>query len=172
VVIACNGSGPNTFVSSFAYVGQTIAGKTTFGSPILLKAGVTSYHGDDEELAILIDEPPYLSRWGDYSATTLDPNDPNHFWTIQMYPSATSIYATEVTELIVTPTYPGLSIVLANNNATVSWPSSASAYHLETTADVSSTGWSSITQNLSTNNNQISFTTPVGAAPAFFRLKN
>src|SRR5205085_9508671 len=51
VVIGFNGSGSTTTVSSFAMAGQTINGVTTFGSRLLLMAGTTSYHGDDELIA-------------------------------------------------------------------------------------------------------------------------
>jgi hypothetical protein len=171
VCICCNGCSLNTYISSFAYVGQTVNGTTTFGSPTLLYAGTVNYHDDYEQLADVLEIPP-LSRWGDYSATTPDANDPNRFWTIQMYPQDTDVWATQVTEVIVTPTLPKLSITLANNNATVSWPSSASGFRLETTTDVASTSWTTVNQNLSTNGNQIWFTTPVTITPAFFRLKN
>lgn len=177
VVICCNGCSINTYVSSFAYVGQTVNGTTSFAGPTLLYAGAVDYHDDYEQFAL--DDPddaaefgilPF-SRWGDYSATTPDPNDPNRFWTIQMYPQDTDVWATQVTELIVTPPPTSLSITLANNNAIVSWPISGSAFHLETAGDVASTTWTTVSQNLTTNNNQISFTTPVTTTPAFFRLK-
>ncbi len=50
VVIACNGSAaPNTFISSYAYVGQTVNGVTTFGNSILLAASSVDYHDLNEQ---------------------------------------------------------------------------------------------------------------------------
>ena len=65
-------------ISSYAAIGVTDgAGNVLFGDPLLLKAGaVGGYH--------LIGGPG--ERWGDYSATTVDPNNPNVFWTIQEIP--------------------------------------------------------------------------------------
>ena len=60
-VIGFTRSGLDEFLSSYAVVGDTVEGVTTFGSPLLLKAGVDNYHlfGGSGE------------RWGDYSATTV-----------------------------------------------------------------------------------------------------
>ena len=73
VVIGCNGSSTNMFVSSYGFAGRTINGTTVFGPKVLLKPGVANY------------ERPAggSNRWGDYSTTTVDWSNPNHFWTIQ-----------------------------------------------------------------------------------------
>jgi hypothetical protein len=168
VVICCNGCSSNTFISSYAYVGQTINGSTGFAAPVLLQSGVADYHGDDEQLADILEIPP-LSRWGDYSATTVDPNDPTHFWTIQMVPTDTDIWTTQVTEIIVTG--PKLSVNLVNNNPVISWPASSTGFRLQSSLDPAATNWGTITQNLTTNSGQIFYTAPVGSTPGFYRLK-
>jgi hypothetical protein len=61
VVIGFSASGESQFISSYAVLGQTNSGVTNFSKPVLLKAGVDNYFG---------------GRWGDYSATVLDPSDP------------------------------------------------------------------------------------------------
>jgi hypothetical protein len=94
VVIGFSGSGPSQFVSAYAVEGFTTAGVTTFGDPILLKAGVSDYE---------IRDGIGRNRWGDYSATTLDPDDPYTFWTIQEWVSGTNIWSTQITELHVEP---------------------------------------------------------------------
>src|SRR5262249_21623589 len=45
VVIGFNASGPNDtqYISSYAVIGKTDGGFTTFGAPMLLKAGVSTY---------------------------------------------------------------------------------------------------------------------------------
>ena len=43
------------------------------------------------------------NRWGDYSATTLDPNNFN-FWTIQEFPPAENVWATSISNIAVLPT--------------------------------------------------------------------
>ena len=89
VVIGFNRSGLTEFVSSYAVVGNTIDGVTTFSSPILLKSGVANYSLGNK-------------RWGDYSATTVDPNDPSIFWTIQAVASAPNTWSTQITEIKIT----------------------------------------------------------------------
>ncbi len=168
VVIGCNGCSVNTFLSCFAIVGQIVNGVATFGSPVLLKAGATSYHGVDEFIAELLDEPP-ISRWGDYSAISVDPSDPSRFWTIQMYPSDTDVWSTQITELLTTST-PTLSITLSNNFVVVSWPVTSSGFNLESKTNLTGDAWTLISQNLSTNNGQIYFQTPRTNAATFFRL--
>jgi hypothetical protein len=74
VLIGFSKSGLTEFPSAYAIGGTTTAGVTTFGSPILLHAGLDSYFEDFGS---------GRNRWGDYSATTLDPLDHHCFWTIQ-----------------------------------------------------------------------------------------
>jgi hypothetical protein len=89
-----SGLNPTTgFASSVAVAGTTTGGVTTFGSPILLKSGVANYHFTDGS---------GTNRWGDYSATTLDPNDPHSFWTIQEWASANNQWSTQITQLTFT----------------------------------------------------------------------
>lgn len=40
------------------------------------------------------------NRWGDYSATTIDPTDPGIFWTHQEYTSSTNNWTTQASEII------------------------------------------------------------------------
>jgi hypothetical protein len=96
VVIGFNRSGLSEFVSSYAIAGNTIGGVTTFdATPTLLKAGQDNYLFGNNN-----------NRWGDYSATMLDPTDPLSFWTIQEFaltsgnPSNFSgRWATQITQL-------------------------------------------------------------------------
>lgn len=94
VVIGYSGSSDSEYASSFASVGKYNGASTTFATPTLLKAGVGNYN-------ITFGGPS--NRWGDYSQTTIDPNDPSHFWTIQEWASATNVWSTEITEIIITP---------------------------------------------------------------------
>lgn len=164
VVIGCNGSSSNTYVSSFAFVGQTVNGVTTFGSPILLYSGTTSYHGDDEALA-------GQSRWGDYSATSVDPVDSSRFWTIQIVPVDVNVWSTQITELRAGPTL--LAINRQNpGQLQIVWSTAAAGYQLQSTASlVPPAAWSNVTQNLVTNGYRISVVLPESLGAQFFRLK-
>jgi hypothetical protein len=169
VVIGYNTSGRAAVISCYAVAGQTVSGVTTFGSPLLMKAGISVYHGDDEILAEL-EGLPIVSRWGDYSATSVDPSNPNRFWTIQMYPSGSDVWSTQITELITTPQIL-LSINPAGTNVVLSWPN-VPGYHVQSTANLSPTSWANVTQTPVTNIDHIAVTVPISASRQFFRLKN
>lgn len=81
-----SGTGADGFISSYAIVGETVGGLTTFSAPTVLKQGGSIYTV----------EP---NRWGDYSATTLDPNDPLSFWTIQEFANAENTWSTQITQI-------------------------------------------------------------------------
>jgi hypothetical protein len=162
VVVGYNSSGLSNYVSCYAIVGQTVAGLTTFGSPILLKSSLVSYQGDDE-----VFDP--TSRWGDYSATSVDPSDPNRFWTIQEYASDTNVWSTQITELLTAPVQ--LTIARAGPNITMSWPSLLAGYQLQATLGlIPPVTWTNVTQTPSTNGSQASVMLPIGPGERFFRL--
>lgn len=179
VVIACNGSSPSSYVSCYAYAGQTVNGQTTFGNSILLQAGVVSYHDLNEIEGQLIGSP-MLSRWGDYSTLSVDPNDPTQFWSIQMYPSAVDtasgldegIWSTEITQLIVTIPLPQLTLSRSSTNLVISWPVSATGYQLYSTHGLTPpVAWASVSQAVVTNGSQVTVTLPVSRTNTFFRLQ-
>lgn len=91
IVIGFSGSGEEQFVSSYAAIGRTVGSVTTFDDPMLLKEGVANY-----ELAF-----GGRNRWGDYSATVVDPEDPLTFWTFQEYVSAEDRWSTQITEITI-----------------------------------------------------------------------
>ncbi len=160
VVIGCNGCSSDSFVSAYALVGATVNGVTSFNALLLLKAGVASYHntasGSD-------------NRWGDYSATSVDPSDPTHFWTVQMYPSGPSTWSTQVTELLTV--MPRLTIAAAGASVRISWPSSATGLELQSSESLApSATWLTVAQMQSTNGNQITVLVPATGEQQFFRL--
>ncbi len=92
VVIGCSGSSEDQYCSAFAVLGTTEDGETTFGDVQLLVEGVGPYQvGSDP------------SRWGDYSATVVDPDDDNVFWTFQEYASGTNQWSVRITQLSTVP---------------------------------------------------------------------
>ena len=173
VVIACNGSSSNTFISSFAYAGLIQNGITSFGPPILLAAGSVNYHDSNESSS-----PTGESRWGDYSSVSVDPSDPDRFWTIQMLPiydNATGsgdLWQTQITELITSLPSPQLTILSVETNVVISWPFYASDYQLQSTTNFSAgAGWLPVTQMPSTNGIVISLAIPLAGPTEFFRLE-
>lgn len=98
VVIGFTGSGNAQSASSYVSVGQhvlllhhgiPIGQQTDMSAPILVKQGTGSY----ERVA------DNRNRWGDYSATTIDPDNPLSFWTHQEFLAAEDDWATQVTKL-------------------------------------------------------------------------
>ena len=170
VIIGYNGSGIGTFVSCYAVAGQTVNGVTTFGNPILLQSGVTSYHDLYEESGLATQ-----SRWGDYSTVTVDPTDSSRFWFIGMYPSGTGstfgdgIWSTQITQLLTAPLQ--LAISRSGTNVMVSWPGlAADSQLLSTTNLVPPVVWSNVTQTTLTNDSQAFVLVPISGRQQFFRL--
>jgi hypothetical protein len=101
IVIGVTGSGEEMFPSAYAVVGDVIGGVTNFGDLLLLAAGLDSYQNSSTR-----------NRWGDYSATVLDPSDPHAFWTFQEFALANNVWAVRVTQLVLVPE-PGTLVLLA-----------------------------------------------------------
>ena len=169
IVIGCNGSSGSSFVSSYAFVGAVNGGTTTFDGPYLLQSGAVSYHGDDELEASLLDMPAF-SRWGDYSATSVDPSDPNIFWTIQIYPSDTDVWSTQITQI--NTARPAVSLAKAGSDAVVSWPVTTFAFQLQSNTNATANAWTTIaSSSYSTNNGRILYQEPFSAGSKLFRLR-
>jgi hypothetical protein len=159
VVIACNGSGPNSFVSCYAAVGQTENDSLQFGDLMLLKQGLASYQLTDSS---------GLGRWGDYSAISVDPLDSNRFWTIQTYAVTSSTWATQITELL---TGVRLSITATRNGIVISWPATATNAQLQSTLTLpAANGWLPVDQTPIITGAQAAVTLPLSAGAAYYRL--
>ena len=97
VVIGFNRAGDSSTatagaLSSYAVVGTTTGGVLSFGNPFLLKQGnTTAYHLQNMD----------FERWGDYSRTNKDPDNPNVFWTVQEFPLSSTRWATQITQITV-----------------------------------------------------------------------
>ena len=81
VVIGYTCSGPDLAPSVCISVGETAGGVTTFEDPTVVAAGAGHYYRDFRGP----DGTPTRNRWGDYSATVIDPVDPCTFWTFQEF---------------------------------------------------------------------------------------
>ena len=102
VVIGFSGSDDNTPISTYAVVGTTTNGVTAFGP-------ITQTHAGTGEYLIFLDQYG-RNRWGDYSATVLDPSKPRTFWTFQEYVNGDMAvepffdnWAIRVTEITIVP---------------------------------------------------------------------
>src|SRR5262245_31470302 len=77
----------------------------TFGSEVQLKAGqVSNYHLFNSS----------TERWGDFSATGQDPNNPLAFWTTQEYAIGTGTWGTWVAQVFVSPRAGNVTSTAAN----------------------------------------------------------
>jgi len=158
VVIGCNGSSPNVYVSSYAAVGETVNGSLTFADLTLLASGSDSYQNTDFT---------NISRWGDYSATTVDPEDPSRFWTIQALAVGPGDWATQITEII---TGVHLNLSFAGGNLVLSWSAAATGFQLQFSPTISPPNWTAVTQTATVNGNTASIALPASSAAGFFRL--
>jgi hypothetical protein len=126
-----------------------------------LKSGVTDYSLTDGSGD---------NRWGDYSATSVDPVNPNHFWTIQEYPSAANAWSTQITELQISPVLPMLQIALSGANAVLSWPTNATDFTLQSNGNLTTTNWVAVTNVPTIIGAQYVVTNSVSGVE-FYRLK-
>jgi len=160
VALAFNGSSATNYVSSYAVLGEPIGGKLSFGSLVLLKAGVATYHP-----SATAQNP---SRWGDYSALTPDPANPTHFWALTIYPSSSAAWSMQITEIIAAPL--SLAIAHSGTNVLLSWPGAATGYQPQSTPSLNSPTWTGLPQSVTLANNQFSVTVPAANHAQFFRL--
>lgn len=84
VVIGYTCSGPNLAPSVCVSVGETSTGVTTFEAPAILFTGAGHYYQDGIART-------GRNRWGDYSATVIDPSDSCTFWTFQEFVAVSAI---------------------------------------------------------------------------------
>jgi hypothetical protein len=91
-VIGFTGSSESVFPSAYAVAGESLAGQTVFGEPVLLRAGAADYEVLDRF---------GRNSWGDYSTTVVDPGDPLSFWTFQQFVIEEDVWGISITHLAV-----------------------------------------------------------------------
>jgi hypothetical protein len=100
VVIGFTASGDSTtsdYAGSWYVTGTTTGGVTTFSAPIVLRNGSSNYSivGSGR------------NRWGDFSAISVDPTNPNAFWIADeaaipgnpAFTTRTQLYGTQISEI-------------------------------------------------------------------------
>lgn len=87
VVVGFTCSGPTLAASVCVSLGTTTGGVTTFQPPAILHTGNGFYYRDSCNPAAPGSTCSERNRWGDYSATVVDPVDQCSFWTFQEYVS-------------------------------------------------------------------------------------
>ncbi|HEX6597104.1 MAG TPA: hypothetical protein VF045_09225, partial [Acidimicrobiales bacterium] len=84
VVIGYTCSGPALAASVCVSLGTTAAGVTTFQAPAVVVTGTGDYYRDFCT-PTMANPCAERNRWGDYSATVIDPVNPCKFWSFQEY---------------------------------------------------------------------------------------
>ncbi len=79
MLVGFSGSSRSNYIS--ALYSARLPGGTMIGAPVLIQAGSTNGY---------VVNPPGVVRWGDFSYTTVDPNDNQTFWTIQGFATHTT----------------------------------------------------------------------------------
>jgi hypothetical protein len=169
ILLAFNRSGstsPAGDISVYAAVGTYSSSGVTMGSPFLVQQGsVGNYQLSFEPT------PPF--RWGDYSATMVDPTDDNLFWTIQEIPPSSTTWGTQITLISVATNLPSLTITPSDSNLALSWPASTdpafALYHA--TSLMPPVTWTPVGIPADIVINQNVVTIPLPAGPTYYRLK-
>jgi hypothetical protein len=166
ILLVFNRSGavsPAGDISIYAAVGTFNDSGVTMGSPFAVQQGIVT------NFNLNFDSAPF--RWGDYSATMVDPTDDNLFWTIQEIPTASTVWGTQITLISVATNRPGLAINISGANVNLSWPASTDpAYVLEASSALAST-WTAVPNGPTIVVNQNVVTVAPPAGPMFYRLK-
>jgi hypothetical protein len=169
VLLAFNRSGsasPDGNISIYAAVGTVTSTGVTMGSPFLVRQGtIGNFH-------FIGDSAPY--RWGDYSATTVDPTDDNLFWTIQEIPISSTSWGTLVTLISLATNRPSLTITRSGSNLNLSWPASTDPAYVLTSAPTvaPSATWTTVPNPVAVINNQKVVAVPLPSSPTYYRLAN
>lgn len=161
----CGTASPAGNISIYAAIGTITNGTVTMGAPFLLKQGnVTGYSFSG-------DTQPY--RWGDYSATMVDPTDDDLIWTIQEIPAGSTSWGTQITLISMVTNRPVLHLTRTGATVKLNWPLSTDpAYLLQTTTNLASaTAWSTVTNAPVISINQNIVTLTQTNRLAFYRLK-
>ena len=167
-LLAFNRSGstaPAGDISIYGVVGSVNGSTVTMGSLFLIQTGAVS------NFTFSFDSAPY--RWGDYSATMVDPTDDNLFWTIQEIPASSTSWGTQITLISLATNRPSLTIAPAGTNVLVAWPLSANpGYMLQSTTNLAPpAAWTTVTNAVTVSINQNVVSLPRPAAAMFFRLQ-
>jgi hypothetical protein len=97
VVLGCSTAGTNEYANA-AFAGRLATDPLgTMQSPVLYTAATTAYNPTYDTGG------PAGRRWGDYSFTSLDPNDDMTMWTIQEFSNATDSYGVRAVKLLPPP---------------------------------------------------------------------
>ena len=152
-------------ISIYGAVGTWSGASASMGAPFLIKQSTISNFG------VSGDASPY--RWGDYSATMVDPTDEDLFWCIQEIPATTTTWGTQVALISVATNRPTLAITRSGSTVTVKWPLSTDpAYGLQSNTNLLLTNsWTTLANVPVISINQNLVTVNLTNRPTFFRLK-
>ncbi len=168
ILMAFNRCGTNSpasnNISIYAITGTFTNSTVTMGSPFLLKQGTTGSY------SLSFDSAPY--RWGDYSATMLDPTDDDLLWTIQEIPASSTTWGTQITLISMATNRPSLSLTRTGSTVKLNWPLSTDpAYLLQSTTNLVTGVWTTLTNTPVISINQNIVTLTLTNKIVFFRLK-
>jgi hypothetical protein len=169
ILLAFNRSGsvsPGGNISVYAAVGTFSSTGVTMGSPFLVRQGsVSNYHFGPAPLGYY--------RWGDYSATMVDPTDDNLFWTVQETAPTSTTWGTQITLISVATNRPSLTITPSGSNVLLSWPASTDpAFVLNyATSLLPGAIWTPVGVPADININQNVVSLPVTPGTRYYRLQ-
>ncbi|HEY3246305.1 MAG TPA: dockerin type I domain-containing protein [Phycisphaerae bacterium] len=93
MALGCNGSRSTEFVAVYAAGRLATDASGATGLPTNFQVGLSAYNHVFGT----------RNRWGDYSTTTLDPNDDMSIWTVQEYAGASNTWVTRIARLLAPP---------------------------------------------------------------------
>ena len=104
IVIGMSGSGApagtfgGQYASAYSVVGKFDGTTAKFGSAFVIQQGLGKYETTSDPNP---NSTTSSVRWGDWSQTTVDPNDPYSFWTAQEYATGVTLAQATATKPVV-----------------------------------------------------------------------
>jgi hypothetical protein len=87
-------------------------------------------------------------------------------------PSANELSANYTNSAVIINPPPNLVITLTNGNATLSWPTWATGFNLQSTIALLPSSWTNVPTTTQTNGSDVSVTVPVPDEGSYFRLQH
>ncbi len=113
VGIGSSGSSTSEYAGAYYTARNASDASGTMQSVALLKAGLAPYYKTYSGTS---------NRWGDYSATVIDPSDNTTFWTLQEYAGTSNLWGTWWGKFALATIMPSLSISASPTTVTVGVP--------------------------------------------------
>jgi hypothetical protein len=117
--------------------------------------------------------PTVVCTSANFGQTWTTNNVPAYYWSsVAASSDGSRLVAVAATGQIYTAAPPSLSLTLSNATLTLLWPASASGFQLQQNPNLTSGGWTGVTNSILVTNNQSRVTISITNTQNFYRLQS